>query len=204
MVNFAFKTFLTFISFQILHLLTTDEIIKTIPKEMMRARAFLLKKGLTLFLAGLGRLDYIDGPESTRVVVFSSLELPVTICSTEDADEFYEAFLGSEVFGVPMDSGEERLSKWPKLEPGHDKIVIEGIEKHITVCDILLSSAGWVGINIPKGLTGTFRAWTPEKRGIYVRNPSLLPYGMTLRGKRVRRSYAYLIGDAFTFRRPKK
>jgi nitric oxide-associated protein 1 len=182
--------------------MTTDEIIKTIPTQMMRARAFLMKPNFSLFLAGLGRIDYIEGPESTRVVVFSSLELPVTICETEYADELYENFLGSELFGVPMDTGEERLAKWPRLEAKHDKIVIEGVEKHITACDILLSSAGWVGVNIPKGYTGTFKAWTPEKRGIYVRSPSLLPYGMNLRGRRVRGSFAYLIGKAFTYKRP--
>lgn len=171
---------------------------------MIRARAFLLKPTLSLFLAGLGRLDYIDGPESTRVIVFSSLDLPVSIVETKDAEEFYDHFLGSEVLGVPMGPDEERLAKWPKLESSHDEIVIEGIEKHLTVCDILLSSAGWIGINLPKGVTAKFKAWTPAKRGIFVRNPSLLPYGMTLRGKRVRRSLAYLIGDAFTFKKPIK
>ena len=104
--------------------------------------------------------------------------------------------------GVPMNTGEDRLAKWPKLDAYHEKIVIEGVEKHITVCDILLSSAGWIGINLPKGYTGTFKAWTPEKRRIHVRSPSLLPYGMTLRCKRIRRSIAYLVGDAFTYKRP--
>lgn len=170
---------------------------------MMRARAFILKPSLSLFLAGLGRLDYIDGPEYIRVLIFSSLELPVSICETEFADEFYDSFLGSEMLGVPENSSEERLAKWPKLEAAHDEIVIEGVEKYLTVCDILLSSAGWVGINLPRDTTGTFKAWTPEKRGIHVRNPSILPHGMTLRGKRVRRSLAYLIGDAFTFKRPR-
>lgn len=157
-----------------------------------------------MFLAGLGRLDYIDGPESTRVIVYSSLELPVSICETEDAEDFYESFLGSELLGVPMNLGEERLAKWPKLEAAHDKIVVEGEEKYLTVCDIVLSSAGWIGINLPRDTTATFKAWTPEKRGLYVRNPSLLRHGMTLRGKRVRRSLAYLIGDAFTFKKPIK
>lgn len=183
-------------------MLTTDEIIKTIPKEMMRARAFLLRPNLSLFLAGLGRLDYVEGPERLRVVVFSSLELPVTIVETHDADDFYENFLGSELLGVPMNSGEERLQKWPKLEAKHEKIVVEGVEKHVTVCDVLLSSAGWISINLPKDSTGTFKAWTPQQRGIHVRSPS--PYGMTLRGNRVQKSIAYLVGDAFTYKKPKR
>lgn len=167
---------------------------------MIRVRAFLMRVNYSLFLAGLGRLDYVDGPPHTRVLVYSSLELPVSICETKDADEFYENFLGSEILGVPMD-GAERLAKWPRLESTYEKIVVEGEEKHITVCDILLSSAGWIGINLPKDAKGTFRAWTPEKRGIHVRNPSILPYGMTLRGKRVKNSLAYHIGHAFTFKK---
>lgn len=169
---------------------------------MIRARAFLMQPNFTLFLGGLGRLDFLDGPEKTRVLVFSSLQLPVSIVETKDADEFYESFLGSEILGVPMFSSEDRLEKWPKLEAAYEEIIVEGQEKHLTVCDILLSSAGWIGINLPKGFVGKFKAWTPEKRGIHVRNPSLLPHGMNLRGKRVRRSVAYRLGKAFTFKRP--
>jgi len=163
-----------------------------------------MKPNLSLFLAGLGRLDYVSGPASTRVIVYASMELPVSICKTEDADEFYENFLGSEVLGVPIDSGEERLAKWPKLEAAYDEIKIDGEQKHITACDIVLSSAGWIGINLAQGLTATFKAWTPEKRGIYVRKPPLLPHGLTLRGKRVRRSLAYRVGEAFTFKAVRK
>lgn len=171
---------------------------------MIRARVFLIRPNFSLFVAGLGRLDYIEGPERLRVIVFASLELPISVVETENADEFYESFLGSELMGVPMNSGEERLAKWPKLEAHNDKIVVEGVEKHITACDILLSSAGWIGVNLPNESTGVFRAWTPQKRGIYVRNPSLLPYGMTLRGNRVRKSIAYLVGDAFTYKKLRK
>lgn len=106
--------------------------MKVLPRDMIRARAFLIRPNMSLFLAGLGRLDYIEGPERTRVIVYSSLELPVTICETKDAEEFYESFLGSEVLGVPMNSGDERLAMWPKLEAEHDKIIVEGVQKHIT------------------------------------------------------------------------
>ena len=188
---------------QILHLLTTDEIIKTIPKEMIKPRTFIMKPSLTMFIAGLGRLDFVQGPPSIRVTAYSSLELPITICETADAEEFYENFLGSEIMGVPIDSGEERLAKWPKLQVSED-ILVEGEEKHITVCDILLSSAGWVGINLPRDSSGIFRAWTPEQRGIYVRCPALLPYGVNLRGPRIRHSLAYRISESFTFQRLKK
>jgi hypothetical protein len=38
------------------------------------------------------------------------------------------------------------------------------------------------------------RAWTPEGRGIYLRNPALLSESVTLRGMRIVRSRAYKRG----------
>lgn len=58
--------------------------------------------------------------------------------------------------------------------------------------DIILSSAGWVSINLPPTETAHFYAWTPEKRGIFVRKPALLPHAADLyRGKRKKYTPAY-------------
>ena len=51
---------------QILHFLTTDELLKTLPKEIISPRTFVLHKGQTLFLAGMGRLDCLDIPSYIR------------------------------------------------------------------------------------------------------------------------------------------
>ncbi|KAG5681016.1 hypothetical protein PVAND_010482 [Polypedilum vanderplanki] len=186
---------------QILPLLTTDEIIKVLPSQMIKARVFFMKPGMSLFLAGLARVDFYDIPKLTRVIVFASLKLPISIVNTEDADEFYKKFLGSEVLGVPLDMSEERLEKWPKLEMVYDEVVIEGIDKHVSACDFVMSSAGWMGINLPKDTRGIFRAWILDKRGFHVRKPSILPHGFNLRGKRIRDTPAYKVGDAFTYRK---
>lgn len=180
---------------QITNLLTTDELLLTIPKQMIRPRAYLLKTGLTLFLAGLGRLDYLDGPESTRVILYASPNLPTLICDTVHAAQIYQNLLGTEYLRVPR-ADPERLAKWPALEAGPD-ILLYGEAKHISVADVVLSSAGWIAVNLPDGAEAIFRAWTPEKRGIYVRQPALLPFGMALKGKRIRGSLAYREGDAF-------
>lgn len=56
----------------------------------------------------------------------------------------------------------------------------------------MLSSAGWVSVNLPVSETGHFHAWTPGKRGIFIRKPSLLPYASWLyRGKRIKYTPAY-------------
>ncbi|XP_055614065.1 nitric oxide-associated protein 1 [Uranotaenia lowii] len=182
---------------QITNLLTTDELLLTIPRQMIRPRTYLLKTGLTLFLAGLGRLDYLEGPQSTRVQLYASPNLPTLICDTTHAEQIYQNLLGTEYLRVPC-SDPERLAKWPQLEPASDILLNSCNEKHISVADVVLSSAGWIGITLPPGAEGLFRAWTPERRGIYVRQPSLLPYGLSLRGKRIRGSLAYRVGNVLT------
>ncbi|XP_058816626.1 nitric oxide-associated protein 1 [Topomyia yanbarensis] len=180
---------------QITNLLTTDELLQVFPKQMIRPRAFLLKTGMTLFLAGLGRLDYLEGLPTTRVLLYASPKLPTLICDTDKADMIYHTLLGSEYLRVPR-ADPDRLAKWPQLQASTD-ILLTGIAKHISVADILLSSAGWIAINLPAGVEATFRAWTPERRGIFVRQPALLAHGMNLRGKRIRGTLAYRLGDAF-------
>lgn len=189
---------------QILPLLTTDEIIKVLPRRMIRPRMYYVKSGMSLFIAGLARLDIVDVPKLTRLIVYASIQLPISICNTVDAEEFYNSFLGSDLLKVPIDLSQERLANWPPLEAPYTEIAVEGIDKHLTVCDFVMSSAGWIGVNLPNNTVGTFRPWTPGKKGIYVRNPSILPNGFTLRGRRLRDSPAYTLGDAFTFKKKAK
>jgi len=130
------------------------------------------------------------------------------------ANEIYNELLGTEFFKVPK-GDEERLQKWPGLQPS-DIICIEGIHKYVAACgnsikmlskrfffifsiilDILLSSIGWIGVNIPENQECRFKAWTPEKRGIYVRKPSLIQCGVQLKGARIRGSLAYRMGKSF-------
>ncbi|XP_058056072.1 nitric oxide-associated protein 1 [Anopheles bellator] len=181
---------------QILDLLTTEEILRTVPNRRIRPRAYLLKKGMTIFLAGLGRLDYVDGPDSVRVMLYAAQTLPTLITYTADAGELYETMLGSPLLAIPT-GGQERLSKWPPLRAAPDILLYSSHEKHLALCDILLSSAGWFAIHLAKGSEAVFRAWTPDRRGVHVRQPPLLPNGMVLRGKRIRGSLAYRYGKPF-------
>ncbi|XP_055905118.1 nitric oxide-associated protein 1 [Eupeodes corollae] len=181
---------------QIHNLLTTEELLRIFPTQMIAPRGFRLKRGMTLFLAGLARVDFVDGDiDSIRLPVYSSHELPIVITPTEDADEVYREYLGSELFGLPV-GGEERLKKWPGLKAS-EEITIYGESRDSATCDILLSSAGWLGVRIPVDRYCVFKVWTPERRGIFIRNPALIPNGDQLLGKRVRDSIAYRIGKPF-------
>ncbi|XP_063696997.1 nitric oxide-associated protein 1 [Culicoides brevitarsis] len=188
---------------QILNLLTTEELLKVLPKEMINPRTYLFKLGMSLFLAGLARIDFLEGPDFVRAQIYSSRELPTLITKTQDADEMYETLYGSKILGVPFGS-DERLAEFPKLRPAEETITVEGIDNTVNCADILLSSAGWLGISAAPAKKATFRVWTPEGRGIVLRQPALIPYGILLKGKRIRGSFAYKETEPFvSFRVPK-
>ncbi|KAJ8931915.1 hypothetical protein NQ314_015184 [Rhamnusium bicolor] len=95
---------------QILHLLTAEELMNTLPKQLIRPETFCVKAGTSLFIAGLARLDYLNGPGSVR-----SNELPITVCPLKEADMIYKECIGTELFKVPSDD-KDRLTRWPGLE----------------------------------------------------------------------------------------
>ncbi|KAK0167576.1 hypothetical protein PV327_004955 [Microctonus hyperodae] len=176
---------------QVLHLLTTEELLLTLPKKIISPRTFIFKPGQTMFLAGLGRIDLISGPEFIRITVFASHPLPVTICHTENADYIYNELLHTEALVVPKNSL-ERLKMWPKLESKEFSMV--GISDDESVADVILSSAGWVAMTPKENAAISVRAWTPEGRGIYLRKPALLSKSITHRGARLKSRAAYKYG----------
>lgn len=64
---------------QILDLLTTVELLTVLPKEIISPRTFILYANQTIFLAGLGRLDYLEGDSFIRYN--SRAELSSTVMS---------------------------------------------------------------------------------------------------------------------------
>lgn len=60
---------------QILHLLTTEELMKTIPKQIIQPQTFNLKPGMTIFIAGIGRLDFIESEHPNRPLRYGMILL---------------------------------------------------------------------------------------------------------------------------------
>lgn len=108
---------------QTINLLTSEELLYMIPKQTLWPRSFYVLPGQTLFLAGLGRIDYIGGASSLRLSVYASEKLSILIVNTEKADEIYQASLGSELINVPR-GDEKRIQDWPPLVRMEDKISI--------------------------------------------------------------------------------
>lgn len=167
---------------QILALLTTDELLKTIPRQLITPRVFSLQPYQTLFLAGLGRIDLIHSRQNVLLTVFASKYLPIHVTYTQEASRFYNMFLGSELLGVPIGS-QERLRHFPPLVP--KEIDLKGITWTESCADIVLSSAGWVSVTMGEAEECVLKAYTPAGKGIFVRQPSLLPFAVRMRGRRI-------------------
>lgn len=167
---------------QLLNLLTTEELMRTVPRELITPRTYTLRPGQTLFVGGLARIDLMQAREHVWLTIFASRYLPVNIVYTEQARKFYQMHLGTEMLAVPI-GGQERLEQWPKLLP--NEMTLECIGWEESCADVVLSNAAWASVTGGADTRCVLRAFTPEGRGIYVRNPPMLPFAVRLRGKRI-------------------
>lgn len=181
---------------QVLPLLTTEELLLTVPKKLIRPQTYYLKKGYTFFIAGLARVDLVDCEAPCRFTIYCSEPLPITVVKTDNANEIYEKFVGTELFAVPT-GDVERLKRWPGLKKKEGVLEFTG-EGPKTCCgDIVLSSIAWVSVTAKPHTSCEVSAWTPEGKGIHRRYPSLLPFGVKLSGKRIQDTPAYKLGNVF-------
>ncbi|NWH63157.1 NOA1 protein, partial [Geococcyx californianus] len=173
----------------VLNLLTEKEVKLVLPIQAIVPRTFILKPGMVLFLAALGRVDYLEGERPAWFSVMASNRLPVCISTLSKADAIYEKHAGQEFLKVPM-GGEERMKEFPPLVP--QDITLKGIGTTEAVADIKLSSAGsWVAVTAHAEEKLLLRAYTPKGTALVVREPPLLPYISAIRGARIGGTAAY-------------
>lgn len=108
---------------QTINLLTSEELLYTIPKETLWPRVFYMLPGQSLFLSGLGRVDYIGGASEMRLAVYASDQLSIMIVNTNRADELYQICLGTELLNVPR-GDDKRIQEFPPLVRHTEKISI--------------------------------------------------------------------------------
>lgn len=170
------------IGIQIINLLTTEELLKTLPRVTIIPRVIAMKPFQTLFIGGLARIDLVHAMDSVWITVFASHYLPLHIMATEEASNFYRKALESNDLIVP-NGNKERIKNWPLMIP--KEFDFEGLDVFNSACDIVLSSVGWISICASSHQSGVIRAFTPEGRGLYLRSPSLVMHGHRLKGTRI-------------------
>ncbi|XP_030002284.1 nitric oxide-associated protein 1 isoform X3 [Sphaeramia orbicularis] len=172
----------------ILHLLTEQEVKSVVPSRAVIPRTFVLKPGTSLFVGALARIDLLQGVKSCWFSVVVSGQVPVHITSLDKADAVYQKHAGLPLLGVPL-GGSERMRDFPPLVP--QDVRLEGRGYLEAAADIKLSSAGWVSVTAAEGEQLQLRLLGPEAAGFSVRTPPLLPYIVSLKGQRIRKSVTY-------------
>ncbi|RMC39140.1 ribosome biogenesis GTPase YqeH [Lactobacillus sp. ESL0236] len=120
------------------------------PQKPMKPATYQLRLGNTLFLAGLGRIDYLKG-EPTSFTVYVARDLYVHRTKTENADEFYLKHLG-ELLVPPADTT--------------DLPALKGQEFHTSVkSDLLFGGIGF--ITVPANCL--VKIYTPNRIGLGIR-----------------------------------
>ncbi|KRZ69401.1 Nitric oxide-associated protein 1, partial [Trichinella papuae] len=172
--KWCFDTPGTVNSDQIINLLTLQELVYTIPRAVLKPRKYCIYPEMSLLVGGLARLDSLNSTPCT-ILAYASDYLPIFVLKTGDVGGFYKRNVGTDVLKVPCGSSEERLDVFPPLLP---KVInfAESNKNFHERMDIVLSSIGWISVklfNISADQKLTFRIWTPNGKGIYIR-PSLL------------------------------
>ncbi|KEO85168.1 ribosome biogenesis GTPase YqeH [Tumebacillus flagellatus] len=105
------------------------------PEAYINPKTYQLNDGQTLFLGGLARVDYVEGPKQ-GFTVYCANQLNVHRTKLENADELYAKHLGTLL--TPPYEGEEInpvLTEWVThsftLKSGHPQ-------------DVVISGIGWV------------------------------------------------------------
>lgn len=174
---------------QIHDLLTNEEMLEVFPNETIIPRKYSLRPLNSIFIAGLARLDLLTATSNVIITMFVSKYLPVHVIPTRKADQFYNTLLGSPYLGVPF-GDEKRLRAWPGLKclKRKEEYIIRSSNWNTGAADVVLSSIGWALINIGPDQDCIVRAYTPEGRGIFLRQPPLLPFAKNFEksGKKIR------------------
>lgn len=190
---------------QISSLLTIDELKLLNPTLWLIPRTFILKPGQSLMLGGLGRVDYLEikrrkknndeewdtipmAIKSVFFTVLASPNLPVHICKEPQADQVYEKHAGSELLGIPR-GGRSRMEIFPSFKS--EEFTVKGLGWDTCAADVVLSNLGWVAVTAGSGSVVSLRAHTPNRIGIDIREPALLPTIVSRRGSRGVRYQGY-------------
>ena len=137
---------------QMAHYLTAKNLKYISPKKEIKPKTYQLNPEQTLFLAGLGRFDFISGERQGFTAFFeNTLDLHRT--KLAGADEFYQKHAGTLL--VPPSSQE--LADFPKLVR-HEFSIKEKT-------DVVFSGLGWIRVNEKANIA----AWAPKGVDVVIR-----------------------------------
>lgn len=183
--NWCYDTPGTINEQQVLNLFTLDELIVVLPQKMILPRTFIVYPGESVLIGGIAKIDILEIIAQHRTAaflsVFASDALPINVVKTKDVNRYYSKYLGTRALAVPFGDA-NRLSRFPELKG--KEMEVTGIGEQEGVADVVLSSIGWVCITAASS-TIKLIAFTPDGRGLALRQPPILPFCASQRGSRI-------------------
>lgn len=138
---------------QMAHYVSDKDLKLITPHKEIKARNYQLNSGQTLFIGGLGRLDFVKGDKETFVCYFSN-QIPIHRTKLENADHLYDNHVGDLL--SPPD--EKTLAILPSLSKSTFKINESS--------DIVFPGLGWITI---KGQNVIVDAYSPKGVAVSIR-----------------------------------
>lgn len=133
--------------------LNTQELELISPQKQLKPVTFQLSPGNSLFLAGLGRVDYLKG-EKASFTVYAARGLYIHRTKTENADSFYEKHIG-ELLSPPAKSDELLPLMGQEYHTSSKSDLLFGGIGFITVpadCLVKIYTPGKIGLGIRRAL----------------------------------------------------
>ena len=130
---------------QMAHVIDRSDYQRVMPNKPIKPKVYQLNSGQTLFLGGLARIDYLNGPKMS-MTLFVSQDLYIHRTKQEGAKAFYDKHLG----GLLSPPSKEKMAQFPPLK------------KHViqldSAQDLTISGLGWLTVNEKIEL----EVWIPE------------------------------------------
>lgn len=137
---------------QLAHYLTREEIKQVLPTKPLKPKTYQLNKEQTIFLGGLMRVDFVDGPKAAFTFYVAN-DLYIHRTKLSEADSLFEKHRG-ELLSPPSS---ERIEEFPELVQKKFKLDRDQ--------DIAVSGLGWFTVNEAV----TVNVWVPKGINISVR-----------------------------------
>ena len=141
---------------QMAHYLGDKNLKYISPKKEIKPKSYQLNPEQTLFLAGLGRFDFISGDKQGFTAYFDN-NLKLHRTKLAGADALYDKHVGS-LLTPPID---KELADFPKL-----------VRHEFTIkakMDVVYSGLGWIRIKASQDSPVKIAAWAPEGVAVLLR-----------------------------------
>ncbi|KAJ2726690.1 nitric oxide associated protein 1 [Coemansia sp. Benny D115] len=153
-------------------ILNNEELKLAMCNKRLTPFTYILNRGQSVMLGGLGRIDLVDGPDYVYVTIFSNIRPHFT--RIQRAIELTQKMEnGEQTFLRPPVGDAERLKSFPKQELAVEH-TFEGTHRRNATLDVTFAGIGWIAIT-GKFPTATIQVFTPNGMGVNVR-PPLMPF----------------------------